>query len=409
MNTRHYEGHRKTRRVMREHYPRFSDAEYERRYGLVRGLMDEQGLDCLLVYGDSALNSLQSLNCHWLSNYFDEQNSYVIVPRNGDPIVYTSIPADVPAAMAASPIDDVRPGGVGRGMAATVAGDLAKLGKIGRLGLVDNFATAPGLPYVHHQILTAELPGTEIVPVAREYEALKASPSEEEMEWFRKGVELTDVAWERLVEAIEPGRTEAELLAILHTAYLEEGGAYCFAILGSTPMSDPALSYPHAIPSQPSRRALEQGDYILCELSASYYGYSGQNFCAVTLGEPTVELAEMAALSREVHDDLAVAIRDGATDLDVTALTSRIRERGYDSIAPAVHAWGTHFGHPVIGVDSSWSPWSVTFQTGQLVVIQPHVVTLDATLGFEIGALAQVGPDGTTMLHRHGTELVVKN
>jgi Xaa-Pro aminopeptidase len=392
---------------MLEHYPRFSDREYERRYALVVQLMDDHDLDCLLLYGDSALNSLQSLNCHWLSNYFDEQCSYVIVPRHGDPIVYTSIPADVPAAMAVSPIDDVRPGGVGRGMAATVAGDLAALGAIGRLGLVDNFATAPGLPYVHHQIIETQLPGTEIVPVAREYEALKASPSDEEMEWFRLGIELTDRAWECLVDAIEPGRTEAELLAILHGSYLEEG-SYCFAILGSTPMSDPALFYPHAIPGQPSRRPLQAGDYVLCELSASYYGYSGQNFAAVTLGEPTDELAAMASVSRTVHDELVAVIRDGATDADVTAVTHTIYERGFDSVAPAVHAWGTHFGHPVIGADSSWSPWPVRFQAGQLVVIQPHVCNSDATLGFEIGALAQVGADSSTTLHRHGTDLVVK-
>jgi Xaa-Pro aminopeptidase len=403
----HSVGHRKTRAVMREHYPRFSDAEYERRYALARDLMEEQSLDCLLLYGDSALSSLQSLNCHWLSNYFDEQCSYVIVPRDGDPIVYTSIPADVPAAMAVSPIDDVRPGGVGRGMATTVAADLSALGKLDRVGLVDNFATAPGLPYVHHQIITDRLPGTELVPVAREYEALKASPSAEEMEWFRKGIELTDRAWERLVDAVEPGRTEAELLAILHGSYLAEG-SYCFAILGSTPMDDPALFYPHAIPAQPSLRPLRSGDYVLCELSASYFGYSGQNFAAVTLGEPSDALAEMAALSREVHDELLGAIRDGGSDADVTSVTRRIRDRGFDSVAPAVHAWGTHFGHPVIGCDSSWSPWPVRFQAGQLLVIQPHVCNADATLGFEIGALAQVGDDGATTLHRHGLELVVK-
>ena len=105
---------------------------------------------------------------------------------------------------------------------------------------------------------------------------------------------------------------------------------------------------------------------MLCELSASYYGYSGQNFAAVTLGEPTDELVEMATVSREVHDGLASAIRDGATDIDVTSVTRRIGERGFDSKAPAAHAWGTHFGHPVIGWDGSWSPWPVRFQTGHL-------------------------------------------
>ena len=73
-----------------------------------------------------------------------------------------------------------------------------------------------------------------------------------------QGHRVTDRAWDCLVEAIEPGRTEAELLAVLHGSYLADG-CYCFAILGSTPMSDPALFYPHAIPGQPSRRPLAGG------------------------------------------------------------------------------------------------------------------------------------------------------
>lgn len=36
---------------MRDYYPRFSDAEYQRRYRLVREAMAQRGLDCLVIYG----------------------------------------------------------------------------------------------------------------------------------------------------------------------------------------------------------------------------------------------------------------------------------------------------------------------------------------------------------------------
>ena len=60
---------------MREHYPRFSVAEYERRYRLLRELMDAHGLDCLLLYGDSGCGFLNQLAVHWVSNYIDELHS----------------------------------------------------------------------------------------------------------------------------------------------------------------------------------------------------------------------------------------------------------------------------------------------------------------------------------------------
>jgi Xaa-Pro aminopeptidase len=393
---------------MREHYPRFSDAEVKRRYDLVYGMMDEQGLDCLVLYGDSTLGNLHQLNCHWLSNYLDEQYCYVVLPRNGSPVLFVSIPADAPAAMAVSPIEDVRGGGVGVQMGPAVARTLKEMaGAAGRVGTVANFAISGGLPHSHHEAFVEALPNAELVDVARSYEDLRVVPSDEEMEWFGKGVALTDLAWERLVDAIEPGRTEAELLGAVHSAYMLEGGSYCFAILGATPMREPLMAYPHGIPNQGALRPVADGDLVICEMSASYYGYAGQCFCSVAVGEPSDAVAEAAQFTGELYDDLCQVVRAGNTDKEVAEVTNRVLERGWDCEAPFIHAWGTHFGHPTLGFES-WTPWPVEFREGELIVIEPNPCTPDALTGLQLGNLTQVGADAATALHKRGREFVVK-
>jgi hypothetical protein len=39
-------------------FPRFSDAEYERRYKKIRSMMDKEGVNTLLIVGTSALNRI---------------------------------------------------------------------------------------------------------------------------------------------------------------------------------------------------------------------------------------------------------------------------------------------------------------------------------------------------------------
>jgi Xaa-Pro aminopeptidase len=393
---------------MREYYPRFSDAEYKRRYAATYEMMDAEGLDCLLLYGDAALGNLNQLSVHWLANYLDEQFSYVILPREGDPILYVSIPPDAACAMATSPIEDVRGGGFGIQMAKAVADGLKeKAGAAKRIGTIDNFAVSPGLPHAHYEAFSAALPGAEFVPTAREYERLRLVPSEEEMEWFRRGIALTDLAWEALVDAAEPGKTEADLLAVVHSSYMEKGGSYCFAILGSTPMADPAMSYPHGIPNQPALRPVSQGDMVICEMSASYYGYSGQLFCAIALGEPPDPLQEMVDLTAQLYHDLRAAAKAGNTGADIDAVTKPVADRGLDIEAPFIHAWGTHFGHPTMGFES-WTPWEVEFVDGQLLVVEPNPCSPDALLGVQLGNMTQVTPDGAVEIHKHGSEFVVK-
>src|SRR5205085_8030068 len=63
-------------------WDRFSAGEMDRRIALARGLMREQELDALVLFGTSATNGAAMANAFWLSNYLDLHHSYVVVPSD---------------------------------------------------------------------------------------------------------------------------------------------------------------------------------------------------------------------------------------------------------------------------------------------------------------------------------------
>ena len=71
----------------------------------------------------------------------------------------------------------------------------------------------------------------EALPEARLIEArdlmfeVRLCPSEEELNWYRKGARLCDLAFEAAVDAARPGMKEYELVGVIHGTYLRHGGS----------------------------------------------------------------------------------------------------------------------------------------------------------------------------------------
>ena len=64
------------------YFPPFSKEEYERRYRILRQAMEEDGLDCLIVYGTTPLggNDTGQINAQYLSNFAAVGHTYVVFP-----------------------------------------------------------------------------------------------------------------------------------------------------------------------------------------------------------------------------------------------------------------------------------------------------------------------------------------
>ena len=72
-------------------YPRFSKAEYERRYGNIRKMMRELKLDCLLIIGGSGAYGRLWFNFRYVTNMMGkaEMANYCFFPKDGEPAVVT--------------------------------------------------------------------------------------------------------------------------------------------------------------------------------------------------------------------------------------------------------------------------------------------------------------------------------
>ena len=153
----------------------------------------------------------------------------------------------------------------------------------------------------------------------------------------------------------------------------------------------------------PSGRRLHPGDVVITELSASYWGYTGQIHRPIFVdAEPTAEWARLVEVAREAYVAIAGALRPGATELDALAAADPIREAGYAIYDDLVHGYGVDIQPPVIDreqfADPPAEPGS-TFQAGMAIVIQPNPVTPDERMGLQLGALTIVRESGAESLH----------
>jgi Xaa-Pro aminopeptidase len=367
-----------------------------RRYALTRGLLDELGLDALVIFGNSGVNRHNHANGFWLSQWQDMHHCYLVVPRDGDATLLVGLVNHVPNAREVSDVPAIEWGGYEPG--ATIRRMVS-----GRIGLVGVNATwNDGMPWRHYEDLRAA--GAKLVDVTREYAALRRLKSPEEIDRLRDAAALTDLAIETLVDVAEPGVTETELVALVEEAYRRRGGATRITFLRSMPMDAPN----GCLPAQnPSSRPLEQGDVIITEFSASLWGYSGQVHRPVFVGaQPTVEWTRMFETARDAYDSITRGMTPGSCEGDVIRNASVIGERGYAIYDDLIHGYGTDYGPPL--VDRScvqyWNgggdpPPGRTIEAGMTIVVQPNPITPDERMGLQLGALTVVTSAGAESLH----------
>jgi len=399
-----------------EHYPRFSEAEYERRRAEVRAWMDARELDTLLLYGNGAMFGSGSTNVAYLSNYRGEFMSYLVffADPDEDPTLYCGISNHLQYLAEVSVVEDVRlsipdpP--------AQLADRIEEAGLAdGRTGVVSlNPRYRQSIPHEHHVTLASRLSGPlEDVtgPFVREVHSVK---SEEEVEWIREGARYCDLGMEALVEATEPGATEYELAAAIRGAILEAGGEPDVAFVNSAPMAgaEPgeAITW-----KQPSRRRIEVGDVVTTEFTGTHHGYSGQIHRPIAVGaDPTPEYEEMWDIAMETYEGMLDALKPGNTARDVAAATAPIEESEYKIYDVLLHGFGSAYMHPFVGTPSSnyfpggedplTADWE--FEENTTVVVQPNLCDEQETRCFQVGTIVVVREDGPEVLTEYPVEFV---
>lgn len=378
--------------------PRFSDAEYQRRYERVNCWLADSNTDALVIYA----NAYGGDNVRWLTGFPPRHDTYMIWPRGGDAVLLTQLFNHVPNAQRVAATQDVRWGG--DDSAAVMAEVLKEKGVTrGRVGLVGR------VPYQDYATLSNCLSDVNWVNAGKGYIALRLVKSGEELDWLRRGAAFTDAAMAALAEAAAPGVSEYELVDAIESAYTRAGGEHGIHFLSTTPMDAPQ-SY---VPAQTqTTRRLAAGDVVICELSAGVGGYAGQIHRPLAVGRaPTLLYARVYEVALEAYQRIVSVLHPGATLGQVLDAADFIAAQGLTVCDDLLHGYGMGYLPPVARTRATahaqQPPGTFVFEENMVIVVQPNVYDPSTGAGLQVGNLLVITRDGAESLQTHPMEFRV--
>ncbi len=358
-------------------YPRFSDAEMARRRGALAAELELAGAGHAVLYGANKVGPAVG----WLTRWPVTREALVVFTPGERDLLLVNFYNHVPNAARIATEAEVRWAGP-KPMATAIA-ELRRRGAGGK-----RVAVIGPLGYRPYAALT-EL--AEPVSLDDAYTRLRLGKSAEELEWLRVGCGFTDDAVRAVHEQAGPGTDERELGNLAERAYVGRGGTTHIHYFGAP------------VPAQwPAARTLERGDVLSCEISASYWDYTGQLLRTFTVAD------DPAPLYRELHDAADAAfdaifdrVRPGANAAELVEASAVIADAGFTTRDDLVHGFVGGYLPPVLG-DTTRMLDDVpdfTLEEGMTIVIQPNVVTPDESAGVQTGELVAVTSEGAERLH----------
>ncbi|HZG47893.1 MAG TPA: M24 family metallopeptidase [Thermoleophilaceae bacterium] len=366
-------------------YPRFSEAEMARRRDALASELEAAGAAHALLYGANRAGPAVA----WLTRWPVTREALCLFTPGERDLLLVNFYNHVPNAQRIATEAEVR--WAGPKPMATALSEFERRGARG-----ERVAVIGPLGYRPYAAL-AEV--ATPLPFDDSYTRLRLRKSAEELEWLRLGCAFTDDAVRAVHEQAGPGTDERELGNLAERAYVGRGGTTHIHYFGATAMSEPSQS----VPAQwPAARLLERGDVLTCEVSASYWDYTGQLLRTFSVAdEPPPLYRELHEVADATFDALLARVRPGATAAELVEASAPIGDAGFTTRDDLVHGFVGGYLPPVLG-DKTRSLDEIpdfTLEEGMTIVIQPNVVTPDESAGVQTGELIAVTPDGAERLH----------
>jgi Xaa-Pro aminopeptidase len=396
-------------------YPRFSRAEYQRRYGNIRRMMRDLSLDCLLIIGGSAAYGRLWFNFRYVTNMMGkaEMANYCFFPKEGEPAVVTrpghSLAGGMLARTAVRNVIVGKPSVLG-----AIVNEVKDRGyQQGRIGIVE-YDPYTSIPKNHWDFFTSNLPQAEFVFVTKEFIAVRLIKSAEEVQALERSAALGDVGILAMQERVRPGMTEGEVFGIVHEAVLKAGGEMGMIQIGSCSMLDPDISDQRP---RPVERVLGERDIINNELGIFYNGYEAQCGRPILTGEPTAEYREMFAIATDGYNRLAPTLCAGMSSEDSIRAMQFIRDTEYEFYGGFLQGMlGANPRHePQIGFDRVQSAEDrylfgpdgrLVYQAGHVFALQMHIVDKQHTRGLFLADFFVVEKSGPRCLNKLPLEML---
>lgn len=374
--------------ILQAEFPAFSAEEMARRDGHLTDLLQRRGLEAVIVAEAMRAGTATG----WLTGWPVTAEAVTLFLPGDPKRMFIQHYNHLPLARRIARATEVEwggPSGIAGAVAAlkTARPAAKRLGLIGRLGP----AACAGLAQ-----------DFELTDLNADYARLRMVKSDEELRWLRLAAALTDLGVTGLAEGARAGLRERELGPLVEAPFLPYGATSFLHYFLSTPMQTPDVGVPR---QYSSNRRLAEGDVLACEISADFWGYTGQVLRTFFMAaEPDALYAELHACAEAALGAVLAKVRPGAHARDLVAASGLIEEAGYTIIDDLVHGYGGGYLPPILGSKSrpaAIAEPDVTLEKNMALVVQPNVVTRDGSAGVQTGHLVLVTDDGYEPLQRY--------
>lgn len=318
-------------------YPTLSLKERDRRWSLVRKMMEENEIEALMVLPGGPFDDP--------SNYLTNSGrNLLFFPLQGEPIVFLegsfwrlSVPMN-------SEMYGIEPWVKWRyveGIADEWIKILRESGRTSsRIGIIGSSHFFSQQQQRTASLLTNSikkvLPNVTFVDLWKQYVQIWLVKSEEEITMFRKAALALEVAAEEFVNTCKPGNTLADIQTAVLSAVIPYGVDLLRPEVSSGPDGGRGILWLGAGLKPP---IVSKGDLIYSELFAWVGPLHAQAQICVSVGEPTEEKKKLASLAREAYEIGVKTICPGITFGDLAeAMNKPNRREGAWKLTPLVHS-----------------------------------------------------------------------
>jgi len=375
--------------------------EFEQRWRILQAKMDHANIDVLIAHGHEA----DSANVRYLSNYWPLfETGGVAIGRSGDPILLIG-PESHTFAKGRSTIDDImlileyresaEPEYPGADLDTfnDVFGELAA-GSPGRIGI----AGMSILPVTIYEAIQDAAGGAEIVKADDLLTEMRMIKSENELQLLREAFRISEIATDEVLNNMETGMTEQEVVGIAQAALYANGAEYeghpTYVLSGEAST--------HAI-GRPSRKKLQSHEMIQLNIGALIGGYSSSVGRPVCFGSMPTVMRDLVEAGLEAHHKTMDLMQPGVPAKDVVLKFEEfVESMGYGDnlLYGPCHAIG------MMEVERPWmeSTSEYPLQENMTFQVDTFLYTDDFGLRWEDGVI--VKSDGVEMMSDMRLEII---
>jgi Xaa-Pro dipeptidase len=356
-----------------------SQGEVDRRYEATRAAMKRDDVDALIVAGTEYTGFEGAIR--WMSGFrMVHRYAYALLPLEGDPVAIFPSEARYVGNHGECWIEE-------QVFADTPGAWMSERAKSSGWKRLAVYGLNYAMPVRDYVALSGG--GFEIVDYDEAFDLVRAPKSEEELPLVRDSFELNERGFWTVLEAYEPGKTEAEILAPAEALFVRGGTARTtqnMVLSGKHGNAGPEFKHPDPV------RPVETDDLLFYSVEVAgptgYWAEFARPICQGGLSPMTQEMMEAY---QDCFERARTSLRVGATAHDVH-MSVFGAFKGLD-VKPG-HVTGHSIdmimvAHPRIGEGVE-----TVLEENMIISIHPHVVTTDDRYCLYMQETFRVTPDG---------------